>query len=193
MQFIASIFSSLLFIATFSYYCYRVYKGTVRVSVSTFCVLTITSVSQAIALTIAGSLYAAVFMSIGSVVNFLIVFFALRRKNFEFKMLDKISFAAALVGIVVWYITKNPKLDVYILTLAIFISITPAVVKTFKDPYSEDLLAWYLTFLASLVFLCTITSFQPIHWIVQARQMVFVTLMSVAVSRRFTRLKLKQP
>lgn len=180
---IASIVSSLLFVTAFSFYLASVARGKVRVSVSTFTILAITSFSQVFALAMAGSWYASVYMMIAASINSAVVYFGFKRKNYEIKKLDVMSFTAAIIGIIVWYITNDPALNVYILTCAILISFVPVVRKTFLHPETEDRRAWLLTFLASAMFLLTITSLDPIDWVVQVRQMLFATLMVVGTSR----------
>ncbi len=178
---IAGLISQLLFIAAFIWYVIRIAKGGVRVSVSTFTVLAITSLSQAIALYIEQEWYPAVFMSLTTLVNVAAVSFAFRTKNYQFKLFDKIVLGAALLGIVAWYVTNSAAWNVYILSAAVFVSFFPLIIKTFKDPASEARGPWVLTFFASSIFLLTITSTDPINWIVQARQMFLATSMTIAV------------
>lgn len=184
---LASIVSSLMFVFASTMYVRSVSRGQVRVSVSTFSILAMTSVSQAIALLSAGSFYASVFMAMTAVVNSLVVYYGVRRKIFELKTLDLVSFVAAIAGLVAWYFTKDPSLNVYILTGAILISFVPLIRKTFRNPETESTLPWMLMLAASIVFALTITSPNPIHWIVQARQLLLTVMMSVALSQKYTK------
>ncbi len=98
---IAGPLSQFLFIVAFTWYIVRIAKGGVRVSVSTFTVLALTSVSQAIALYLEHAWYPAAFMALTAVVNSTIVGLGLRKKNYQFKRVDVFFLAAADEGIVV--------------------------------------------------------------------------------------------
>ncbi len=156
--------------------------GSVRVSVSTFTVLALTSVSQAIALYLEHSWYPAAFMSLTAVVNTVIVVLGLRKKNYQFKSADALVLGAAIVGIIVWIFAQNAAWNVYILSVAILISYIPLFAKTYQSPSSEAKGPWIATLIASLVFLLTISSADPIHWVVQVRQLIFAVGMVLALT-----------
>ncbi len=183
----ASVLSSLLFAFSFIWYGMSVAKGKVRVSVSTFAVLAITSASQFVALLVEQAFYAAVFTGLATIINLFIVFVAMRSKNYDFSSIDKFSLAGAGVGLIVWYATASAAWNVYVLSVVIMISTIPLIVKTFKRPESEDPLPWRFNLLASAIFLFTITSTYPIDWIVPVRQMYLAVMVNLGLSwkRRF--------
>ena len=174
--------SQLLFIVAFAWYIARIAKGGVRVGVSTFTVLALTSISQAVALYVEQSWYPAVFMLLTSVVNSVIIVLGLRKKNYQFKATDWLVIGAAIIGILVWALLHSAAWNVYILTAAILITYIPLFTKTYRSPSSEAKGPWVATLIASLVFLLTIFSFNPIDWVVQVRQLVFAVGMMLALT-----------
>lgn len=187
IQTYASIVSSLIFVLAFSLYIRTVARGHVKVTVSTFSALALTSLSQAVALAIAGSWYASIFMVMTTIFNSLVVYHAVRLRNFEIKTLDKVSFVAAIIGLVAWYISNDPSMNVYILTAAVAVSFAPLLRKTFQNPETESALPWFLMFLASIFLAFTASFAEPMQWIVQARQFSLTLLMSIALSRKYLR------
>ncbi len=179
---IAGPLSQFLFIVAFTWYIVRIAKGGVRVSVSTFTVLALTSVSQAIALYLEHAWYPAAFMALTAVVNSTIVGLGLRKKNYQFKRVDVFVLAAAVAGIVVWALVHSAAWNVYVLSIAILISYVPLFIKTYHSPSSEAKGPWVATLIASMVFLLTITSLDPIHWVVQVRQLIFAVGMMLALT-----------
>ncbi len=179
---IAGPLSQALFIVAFLWYIVRIARGGVRVSVSTFTVLALTSVSQAVALYLEHAWYPAAFMTLTAIVNTTIVGLGLRRKNYQFKPVDMLVLGAAVVGLAVWILVHSAAWNVYVLSVAILISYVPLIVKTFRSPSSEAKGPWVATLVASLVFLLTITSLDPIHWVVQVRQLVFAVGMMLALT-----------
>lgn len=131
IAFIASIVSSVLFVIGFSMYARRVAQSKVSVSVGTFSILALTSMSQVAALAVEQRWYPMVFMVITAVINSVIVYYGIRRKNYQFSLFDKIIVAGAIAGLLAWYLTSSAAWNVYILTAVILVSYIPLVRKTF--------------------------------------------------------------
>jgi hypothetical protein len=119
--------------------------------------------------------------------NILIVAFGIKNGKFQFKLLDAIVLIGALAGLVVWHLTKDAAYNIYILTAVMLISVIPMIMKTFKDPTSETKLPWLVNLAATVVLAMTITSLQPIDWLVQARQVVLSVLMNLAIHQKASR------
>ena len=108
----------------------------------------------------------------------------LKNGKFQFKLLDGIVLVGALAGLIMWHLTNDAAYNIYILTAVMLVSVVPMIIKTFKDPHSETKLPWQINLVATLFLVCTITSLQPVDWLVQMRQLVFSGLMNFALVRK---------
>lgn len=56
-----------------------------------------------------------------------------------------------MIGVVLWKLTSNASVSVYIGSFVDIIAILPTVRKAWKNPASEPLIAWSLGFIAALL------------------------------------------
>jgi hypothetical protein len=187
IQFIFGIIASLLFVTSIIWYVYDVAKGRVRVAITSVIMLALINFSQLGALIAKELWYVVPFTLVAGVMNILIVAFGIKNGKFQFKLLDAIVLIGALAGLVVWHLTKDAAYNIYILTAVMLISVIPMIMKTFKDPTSETKLPWLVNLAATVVLAMTITSLQPIDWLVQARQVVLSVLMNLAIHQKASR------
>jgi len=184
MQFIFGVIASVLFVLSISWYVYDVAKGRVRVAITSILMLALINFSQLGALLAKELWYVVPFTLAAAIMNIFIVIFGIKNGKFQFKLLDAIVLIGALAGLVVWYLTEDAAYNIYILTAVMLVSVIPMISKTFKDPTSETKWPWMVNLAATAFLALTITSFQPIDWLVQMRQVVFSALMNIAISRR---------
>ena len=187
IQFIFGIIASLLFVTSIIWYVYDVAKGRVRVAITSVIMLALINFSQLGALIAKELWYVVPFTLVAGVMNILIVAFGIKNGKFQFKLLDAIVLIGALAGLVVWHLTKDAAYNIYILTAVMLISVIPMFMKTFKDPTRETKLPWLVNLAATVVLAMTITSLQPIDWLVQARQVVLSVLMNLAIHQKASR------
>lgn len=184
VQLIASVVSSLLFTIGMSKYLYDVYKGRVRVSIVSMLMLGLINASQVSSLIARDLWYVVPFSATAAIMNLLICAVGYRNGTFQLTKLDISIFAGALTGLAVWFVTSDPSYNIYILTGVVLLSITPIVIKTFKDPTSETKMPWLILLAASFVLQLTITSPQPVAWLVQVRQLLFAGLINIALLKK---------
>lgn len=184
LQFILGIIASLLFIVSITWYVYDVAKGRVRVASTSVIMLALINISQLGALVAKELWYIVPFTFAAAVMNIFIVIFGLKNGKFQFKLLDGIVLVGALAGLIMWHLTNDAAYNIYILTAVMLVSVVPMIIKTFKDPHSETKLPWQINLVATLFLVCTITSLQPVDWLVQMRQLVFSGLMNFALVRK---------
>jgi len=90
----------------------------------------------------------------------------------EITRLDKISLAAAALGIAVWIVTTNPLWSVVIVTIVDAVGYVPTFRKTHKDPYGETLSLYFLNSISFVISLFALevvdltTALYPISLIV---------------------------
>jgi hypothetical protein len=106
---------------------------------------------------------------------------ALKRKKFYLELPDKIGFAGAFLGFLLWLVTNDPALNLYVISAVNFITFTPLIIKSFKRPDLETLLPWQLNLLASFFLLLTINSAAAVVWIVPVRQFVCSLLLNIGL------------
>lgn len=70
---------------------------------------------------------------------------------------DMLSLVIAVVGIVLWQITNDPVIALYLSIGADFTGMVPALIKTYKLPNTESALVFFLGALASLFSLLAVT------------------------------------
>ena len=184
LQSILGIAASLLFAASISWYVYDVAKGRVRVAIASAIMLALINFSQLGALIAKELWYVVPFTLVAGIMNSCIVMFGIKNGKFQFKLLDAITLVGALIGLIAWHITKDAAYNIYVLTAVMLVSIVPIIIKTFKDPASETKWPWRVNLVATALLVCTVTSLQPVDWLVQVRQVVFSVLINIAINRR---------
>jgi hypothetical protein len=88
---------------------------------------------------------------------------AIRRGVGGWSVLDRGCLALAALSIALWAITGDPVLAVLLTSIADIAGSTPTIVKSWRDPRSEDLLSWCMFAGANLLNLLLIE-----HWSVGA-------------------------
>lgn len=92
--------------------------------------------------------------------------------------LDSFCLVAALMSVVPWFLTHNPILTLFI---NIFIDATgavPTLVKTYREPETEDFIAWFIFLIANTLELFALENWNlsaayPIYLFFLASAMVF--------------------
>lgn len=181
MDSLAGIFAGLIFSISAGWYVLDIAKHKVVPSIATFLIFTIINISQLASL-IAEQVWAVLpFSIVGLVSSLAICILALKRKKFYLELPDKIGFVGALVGLLLWLYTKDPALNLYIISAVNFVTFMPLIIKSFKRPDLETLLPWQLNLLASLFLLLTINSASAVVWIVPIRQFVCTLLLNIGL------------
>lgn len=183
MDNIAGIIAGLIFSISAGWYVLDVAKHKVTPSIATFLMFTIINISQLASL-IAEQVWAVLpFTLVGTVSSLAICVLALKRKKFYLELPDKIGFAGALLGFLLWLVTKDPAINLYVISAVNLITFTPLIIKSFKRPDLETLLPWQLNLLASFFLLLTINSTAAVVWIVPVRQFLCSLLLNVGLYR----------
>ena len=65
-------------------------------------------------------------------------------------MLDRLCLAGAGLGIILWFILKNPQVVLFVSIFNIFLGMLPTFKKTYLNPQYESRLAWGMCFIGSI-------------------------------------------
>lgn len=86
----------------------------------------------------------------------------------KYSWLDGICFALALVAIVLWQITNQPLLAIGLAALADFLASVPTLVKSYKDPRSEEPTQFFIIAIAALLGVLSTSIFDPANLVFPA-------------------------
>jgi len=78
---------------------------------------------------------------------------AIFRGEKEITRLDKISLVSAALGIALWIVTTNPLWSVIIVTIVDAVGYVPTFRKTYKQPYGETLILYFLSSVSFVISL----------------------------------------
>lgn len=110
-----------------------------------------------------GAGLAALAIAASEVFTILIFLFALRNgikdsfKNVAKK--DTIFLVIALLGLIPWFITKDPTISVVVVVCIDLVAFIPTLIKTYKDPESETYLLYSMNIVRHLLILLTVSQF----------------------------------
>lgn len=117
----------------------------------------------------------------------LLVFITAMIKNPRWLKLDALNIICGLIaigGIALWLITDTPVLAIVISIIADFFSGLPTIRKTIKKPKSEYAPAYFMSALAMVVTLLTISSWSFATWAFPAYVLVVNSFMVWIITRR---------
>lgn len=81
---------------------------------------------------------------------------------------DKWCIALTTLGIVLWIISKNPLMALYMSILADIFSSIPTILKSYRRPESEHPTAYFLSVISMALTLLTVTNWQITNWLFTA-------------------------
>jgi hypothetical protein len=93
-----------------------------------------------------------------SVVCLTIAALALVRGEKEITRADWICFVVGIIGIILWFFTKNPFLTVVLIAITDAVAFIPTFRKTYKKPYEETLMSYVCTTLKWVIGVAALRS-----------------------------------
>lgn len=76
----------------------------------------------------------------------------------EWSRIDKICLILAILSVIPWLLSKDATLTLLINVLIDSMGAIPTIVKTYKEPETEDFTAWFIFFLANTIQLFAIST-----------------------------------
>lgn len=74
----------------------------------------------------------------------LIAIISIKKGTKDITSLDKVVFVGALVGVIPWFLTRDPTISMILITLIDVVAFIPTIRKTSKAPQSETLVSYGL-------------------------------------------------
>ncbi|MFA7310146.1 MAG: hypothetical protein WC050_04555 [Candidatus Paceibacterota bacterium] len=97
-----------------------------------------------------------------------ISFIALFKGEKQITRLDWACFIAAILGVILWQITKQPLLAVIIVTITDAVAYIPTYRKSFMRPHEETASSYLLAALRSVLSIGALESFALVNWLFPA-------------------------
>jgi hypothetical protein len=103
----------------------------------------------------------------------------------EWTAVDTICSVGSIIGLIVWYITGSSVIALCsFLTIDILAAI-PTFVKSYKNPYEEDLLAWKITLFSGLLNLIALDSISFAIWILPVYNLaIYAIVVAILMLKR---------
>ena len=180
---ICSIVAAVAFAVSSIYYVADTASTKIKPSIATFSILSLVNLSQLIALVSKHVWHVIPFTTIGLLQALAVCVLAIRGGRFYFKLADKVALVGALIGFLVWLLTKNAAYNIYIINAVTTITFLPLIIKSFKAPTLETRKPWLLNLVASLFLLGAINGRSPVIWIVPVRQFTCSLLINIGLFR----------
>lgn len=107
----------------------------------------------------AGATWSALLAAVLFIGNIVIAILSLRYGYGKFSSKDFFAVLAALSGVVMWVVTNDPFVALFITIAVDFFAYSLTILKSWKAPYSENLLSWILMTIAAVISALSVGSF----------------------------------
>ena len=107
----------------------------------------------------AGATWSALLTAVFFIGNILVALLSLRYGYGKFSFKDGAAIVAALIGVALWAATNNPLIALLVTIVVDFLAYWLTIIKSWKAPYSENLLAWSLMTLAAILSILSVGEF----------------------------------
>jgi len=131
-------------------------KGAVRPNVVTFGLWTLIELFALWAQMSAGASWSALLLVAASFNTGLIAILCMFGYGYKkYGLLDGLCLALAVVALILWRLTQEPVTAIIFLWFADFIACVPTIMKAYRDPHSENALAWLLITVGAVFFIAS--------------------------------------
>jgi magnesium-transporting ATPase (P-type) len=178
-----SVLAAIFFAISSFFYIVDTARAKIRPSIATFGILTLVNFSQLVSLVSKQVWHVVPFTTIGLLQAAIVFVLALRSRQFYFKLADKIALGGALIGFIVWLLTKDAAYNLYIINAVTAITFVPLIIKAFKEPALETFRPWSINLIASILLVFAVDSTAAVAWIVPARQFICSLLINIGLLR----------
>jgi hypothetical protein len=94
----------------------------------------------------------------------------------EWTKLDTFCIVAALLSLIPWIVSDNATMTLFINLFIDSFGAVPTIVKTFRDPDSEDFFSWFIFFVAN-----TMEVFAVSHWDISGIYPIYLFLLAGSI------------
>ncbi len=181
------IMAGILSLAGYIPYIFTTIKGQTQPNKATWFIWTLVGGLLASSYGAEGDLK-AIWLPIGYFIGPLIVAILSIRYGYSiWTLLDKACVVVALISIVPWLISKNPTFTLVINVLIDSTGAIPTIVKSFQEPDTEDIHAWFIFFVANTLELLAIS-----QWGISALYPIYLFFLAGIIVLFLLRGKLKK-
>ncbi len=157
---VVGIIAGIIQIASVFPYVRSMIKGTTRPNIISFVLWTTLQIIAIAAQFSAGASWSIIILITTTFNTALILVVALSGYGYrKYGALDYTCFALAIIAIGLWQITKQPLVALILAVLADLISTIPTIAKTYREPYSENVLGWAMIAVAAILAAVSTTKF----------------------------------
>lgn len=107
----------------------------------------------------AGATWSALLTAVFFIGNVVVALLSLRYGYGKFSFKDGAAIVAALIGVALWAATNNPLIALLVTIVVDFLAYWLTIIKSWKAPYSENLLAWSLMTTAAILSILSVGEF----------------------------------
>jgi hypothetical protein len=147
---ILGITAGLLSAIGFILYIRAILKGNTKPERSSWWLWSALMIVALIAQISAGATWSILLTVVFLVCNLIIAILSINRGYGLFKLRDYIAFLVLGLGVILWIKTKNPLVALIVVVVLDLVGNFLTMLKTWRAPYSENLLAWVLTSTAAI-------------------------------------------
>lgn len=135
-------------------------RGDARPNIVSFALWTTIQVIAIAAQISAGASWSLALLFATTFNTTLVVILCLRGYGYKkYGLVDKACLGLAVLTLVLWQITNNAVLALVLAVVTDLIASLPTIVKTYKDPFSETVLPWFMIVIAAAMGAASTTIF----------------------------------
>ncbi len=117
----------------------------------------------------------------GSIICFLIGFFAFSRGEKYFSSYDWASLITALLSIVIWFLTNNPTGSVILLSIIDVVGSVPTLQKIYREPNGESAKSFFIHSIKFIIALFALQTYSLTTWLFPATLAVVNAIIALAI------------
>ncbi|HYF05763.1 MAG TPA: hypothetical protein VEA59_06360 [Patescibacteria group bacterium] len=160
-----SLFSVVLTVVSFAWYCFHIFKGTDRPHAFSWGIWAlITGIAFGVQLTQQAGI-ASVALGAHALTCGIIASIGVYKKNFAYSLVDWLSLVGALVSIALWLFFKEPLQAVILLCVIDIFAFIPSFRKGFRKPFEDNVIKFLLDVVKFIPPLFALESYSIANWL----------------------------
>jgi hypothetical protein len=152
----AAIVNTIAFIP----YILSIYKGKTKPERSSWWIWTVLMTVALFAQIAAGATWSVLLTVVFVVGNLLVALLSIKYGYGKFTRKNTVSLLITVLALALWYITEDPLIALLITIAVDFLAYWLTIMKSWKAPYSENILAWILMTIAAVLSILSVGEFK---------------------------------
>jgi hypothetical protein len=144
---------------SYAFYFKGIFQGQTKPHVFSWLVWALVNWTIFFAQIVSGGGFGSYITATNAVLCSLVAILAINKGEKNITLTDKLSFAGALLGIVVWKLTANPLFAVLIICLVDILAIYPTFRKSYYKPFEENVFSFAIDLIKFILQLFALQSF----------------------------------